>query len=605
MPEQLTATCAVPTPLPVLSLGATAVRAYLNLYQTTYYIILAQAGILHVPLSYSIRVNDDRTVTRMGASSTRAQLPGSGAGVRLGRLRMQLIEHFQQSAKRWPERIAFVQPDGALIDYASALRTVDAIARALRSSGLPADAKIAIFSPNDAAGFLTMLGTVRAGFAWASLNARNTIDDNIAFARLAEASVLFFHSQFEVQVREILAQVPQISLVVCLDRSSSLGSALADFEMATTPAVPDLPDDNDRHCTIFATGGTTGRSRGAVWTNRTWETLFANFWTSAPDCEHPVHLCVAPMTHGAGVLALMLLPKGPTNVILTKADPVEILRAIETHKVTHLFLPPTVLYALLSSPQLDEFDTSSLRFFLISAAPVSPDRLKEAVQKFGSVMCQAFGQAEAPFFLTYLSPQDHLRAVTDPDQAGLLRSCGRATMFSHVEIMDEAGALLPRGKTGEIVARSNLVMAGYFKDPEATAEVSGFGWHHTGDIGWMDVDGYVYIVDRKRDMIITGGFNVFTTEVEAALMSHPAILNCAVIGVPDEKWGEAVKAVVELKPGETAGPEDLIAHCKAALGSVKAPKTIDIWDKLPRSPVGKVLKRSIRDRFWSGQQRAV
>jgi acyl-CoA synthetase (AMP-forming)/AMP-acid ligase II len=178
-------------------------------------------------------------------------------------------------------------------------------------------------------------------------------------------------------------------------------------------------------------------------------------------------------------------------------------------------------------------------------------------------------------------------------------------MFSEVEIMDEAGRILGAGKTGEIVTRGNLVMAGYYKDPDATAAVSEFDWHHTGDVGFKDEAGYVYIVDRKRDMIISGGFNVFSTEVESALLSHPAILDCAVIGVPDEKWGEAVKAVVELKPGASGTPDELITYCKSLLGSVKSPKTLDIWDTLPRSPVGKVLKRVIRDQFWAGRQRCV
>lgn len=518
---------------------------------------------------------------------------------------MQLIAHFERAAGLWPERTAFVQPDGVRITYAAAKQAVDSIAHHLAGAGLPHDAKIAILSPNDANGFLAMLGAIRGGYAWSSLNARNTVEDNIAFAALAEARALFFHSDFEDQARRIMSELPMISLAVCLDRHSDLGSALHDLLLPGAADLPALSDCDHRPCTIFASGGTTGRSKGAVWTNQTWETLLANFWSCAPKCEQPVHLCVAPMTHGAGVLALMLLPKGPTNVLLTKADPLAILKAIQTHRVTHVFLPPTVLYALLAAPELKDYDTSSLKFFLISAAPVSPDRLKEAVEAFGPVMCQAFGQAEAPFFLTYLSPEEHVRAVTNEPDSALLTSCGRATMFVEVEIMDEEGRILAHGERGEIVARGNLVMAGYYKDQQATEDVSGFGWHHTGDIGWKDAEGYIYIVDRKRDMIISGGFNIFTTEVEAALMAHPAVLNCAVIGVPDDKWGEAVKAVVELKPGERAEPDEMIAHCKAALGSVKSPKTIDIWDELPRSPVGKILKRSIRDRFWSNQNRAV
>jgi acyl-CoA synthetase (AMP-forming)/AMP-acid ligase II len=178
-------------------------------------------------------------------------------------------------------------------------------------------------------------------------------------------------------------------------------------------------------------------------------------------------------------------------------------------------------------------------------------------------------------------------------------------MFSRVEIMNEAGDLMPPRAMGEIVARSNLVMKEYYKDPEATKAVSAFGWHHTGDIGFKDEEGYVYIVDRKRDMIISGGFNVFSTEVEAHLLAHKAVQDCAVIGVPDEKWGEAVTAVVELRAGTAATPDELIAFCRPALGGVKTPKHIEIWPTLPRSPVGKVLKRAIRDRYWVGRNRAV
>ena len=447
-----------------------------------------------------------------------------------------------------------------------------------------------------------MLGVLRSGYTWVSLNIRNTMDDNIALAQTAEARVLFFHSQFEKEAEQIRGSVSGLDLCICLNRSSPIGPSLGDIRAAPLISLPELAEDNARPCTIFATGGTTGRSKGAVWTNQTWETLLANFWTCAPPAEHPIHLCVAPMTHAAGVLALMLLPRAPTNILMTGAAPRAILEAIERHRVTHLYLPPTVLYALLSSPHLKEFDTSSLNFFLIAAAPVSAEKLREAVDAFGLVMCQSFGQAKAPFFLTYLSPEDHQLALSSEADAKILQSCGRPAMFSEVEIMDEEGRILPPGETGEIVARENLVMAGYYKDEDATKAVSQFGWHH---IGVKDEAGYVYIVDRKRDVIISGGFNVFSTEVESALLAHPSILDCAVIGVPDEKWGEAVKAVVELKSDAEASAEQLIAHCKSLLGSVKAPKSVEIWEVLPRSPVGKILKRSIREKFWSGHQRSV
>ena len=184
-------------------------------------------------------------------------------------------------------------------------------------------------------------------------------------------------------------------------------------------------------------------------------------------------------------------------------------------------------------------------------------------------------------------------------------SCGRPTVFTQVEIMDDDGRLLAPNERGEIVVRGTLVMKGYYRNPKATEEASRFGWHHTGDIGFKDDDGYFYIVDRKRDMIISGGFNIYPSEIEQVLWAHPSVQDCAVVGVPDEKWGEAVKAVIQMKEGTKATVEELAAFCRQRLGGMKTPKSFEIWDQLPRSPVGKVLKRTIRDRYWTGRDRNV
>jgi acyl-CoA synthetase (AMP-forming)/AMP-acid ligase II len=518
---------------------------------------------------------------------------------------VRLIDYFDGSAQSYPAKTAFIQPDGARLTYAEVEQQSRTIAAALHGSGVPETGKVAVYSPNDARAFIAMLAIFRSGRVWVPLNARNTVEDNSAFMNYTDVECLFYHSNFENEVRQLRASAPLLKQCICLDRDGGLGPSLSGFSSAGASVCPDIPDDPHRPCNILATGGTTGRSKGAVWTNLTWETLIANFWTCTDATgPAPVHLCVAPMTHGAGVLALMLMPKAPTNVILDKPDPRSILSAIEAHGVTHLYLPPTVLYVLLASPELQETKLTSLKLFLISAAPVAPEKLRAAVQTFGPVMAQSFGQAEAPFFLTFLSPEDHRRATQDHGSERL-QSCGRPTMFSRIEVMNEKGDLLPARAVGEIVARSNLVMKEYYKDPEATRAVSAFGWHHTGDIGFKDEEGYVYIVDRKRDMIISGGFNVFSTEVEARLLAHEAVQDCAVIGVPDEKWGEAVTAIVELKAGIAATPDELIAFCRPALGGVKTPKSIEIWPALPRSPVGKVLKRAIRDRYWAGRARAV
>jgi acyl-CoA synthetase (AMP-forming)/AMP-acid ligase II len=235
---------------------------------------------------------------------------------------------------------------------------------------------------------------------------------------------------------------------------------------------------------------------------------------------------------------------------------------------------------------------------------MSSNKLKEAIAIFGSVMAQTYGQAESPMLCTFLSPQDH-DVVGNPSLERRLQSCGRPTVFTPVEIMDDEGNLLGPEQAGEIVTRGNLVMKGYYNNPEATEQASTFGWHHTGDVGLKDADGFVYIVDRKRDMIISGGFNLYPSEIEQVIWSHPSVQDCAVIGVPDEKWGEAVKAVVELKTGESVSPDEIMAFCRERLGGMKTPKTVEVWAQLPRSAVGKVLKKDIREPFWVGQTRRV
>jgi acyl-CoA synthetase (AMP-forming)/AMP-acid ligase II len=219
-------------------------------------------------------------------------------------------------------------------------------------------------------------------------------------------------------------------------------------------------------------------------------------------------------------------------------------------------------------------------------------------------MAQTYGQAECLMLCTFMSPREHL-VIGDPKLERRLMSCGRPTIFTQVEIMDDDGKILGPEEKGEIVTRGNLVMKGYFNQPQATEEASRFGWHHTGDIGLKDADGFVYIVDRKRDMIISGGFNIYPSEIEQVIWAHPSVQDCAVIGVPDEKWGEAVKAVIELKQVHTVTENEMLVFCREKLGGMKTPKTIEFWPQLPRSPVGKVLKREIREKFWASQARRV
>ena len=356
---------------------------------------------------------------------------------------------------------------------------------------------------------------------------------------------------------------------------------------------------------IPTTSGTTGLPKGVMLTNENWEAMTAAYQIVMRHEAPPVHIVAAPLTHAAGYLSSTMLSVGGTNVILPRPDAGLILEAIDRHKGTALFLPPTVIYTMLAHPRLKEYDYSSLRFFLYGGAPMSVQKLREAMEVFGPVMAQTYGQTEAPMTATLLTPRDHVEALGNPDLNKRLWSAGREGPLVRTEIMDDDGNLLAVGERGEVVCRGTVVMKGYYNNPQATAEVSTNGWHRTGDIGLKDAEGFVYIVDRKKDMIISGGFNVYPTEVEQVLWTHPAIQDCAVIGAPDDKWGEAVTAVVELKPGAKVDAEELVALCKERVGSVKAPKRVEFWDALPRSAVGKVLKREIRRKFWEGRDRAI
>jgi fatty-acyl-CoA synthase len=282
--------------------------------------------------------------------------------------------------------------------------------------------------------------------------------------------------------------------------------------------------------------------------------------------------------------------------VMPAPDLGEFLTLIEQHEVTHTFLPPTLIYMLLAHPALDSTDLTSLQCLWYGAAPISADRLAEAITRIGPVMGQLFGQSEAPMMVSTLAPADHLRADGSIARERL-SSAGRPTPLVTVGIMSDDGELLPTGERGEVVVRGSLVMAGYHKDDEATAEASRFGWHHTGDIGYLDEDNFLYLVDRAKDMIISGGFNVYSAEVERALMAHPDVQDCAVIGLPDEKWGERVVAVLQPKPGTTVSAEEVTAFVKERIGSVKAPKQVEVWPDLPRSKIGKVLKPDIRARM--------
>lgn len=444
--------------------------------------------------------------------------------------------------------------------------------------------------------FASVFGISRAGAVWCPINPRNEAAENRELLAGFDCEVVIYQGAFAPLVEQIAPELPEVHTFVRLDGEPVEGHlAWADFVAAGEGMTVERHAE-DELALIVGTGGTTGRPKGVMLLERNIEAMTALTLMGYPFGPRPVYLAVAPLTHAAGVLCFPMLAMGGEVVIMRTPDVHGVLERIAAHRVTHLFMPPTLIYMLLQAEELDATDLGSLQCFWYGAAPMSVARLEEALTRIGPVMAQLFGQTEAPMMISMLPPDEHF----DADGAvarGRLASAGRPAPLVTTAIMAEDGTLLPPGERGEIVVRGSLVMAGYYKNPEATAEASAHGWHHTGDIGYLDEEGYLFIVDRAKDMIISGGFNVYSTEVEQALMAHEAVQDCAVVGLPDERWGERVVAVVQPHAGQVVDPDELIAFVKGRIGSVKAPKEVHVWDDLPRSKVGKVVKPEIKARL--------
>jgi fatty-acyl-CoA synthase len=522
---------------------------------------------------------------------------------------MRTIDYFDKQATLAPDRTVLIAGDQRYT-YAEMQALTHRLAGAMLDAGLVHQEAVAIMSPNDGAIVTAMLGLWRAGGVWIPVNTRNALADNIAYLNYVRAGWLFYHSSYSADAHEVKRQVPSIRHMICLDGPDAGNPALADFMRPEGSApIADLGDpsgNNEELTAIIATGGTTGPAKGVRVLNRSWgcmlETI-GNIMAVEPGL-HPVFLATAPLTHAAGPVTMAGIAMGATIVVLPGFDADAVMDAFETHRVTHTFLPPTALYTMLAHPDVRRRDYSSLRYFLLAGSAVSPEKLREAVGVFGPVMCQSYGQTEFHLVATWLSPQV-VAAAAAGDHPERLASCGQATYSCRVELMDDDGRILPTGEVGEIVGRGGIVGGGYFEMPEVSAETWAHGWHHTGDVGRRDENGFYYIVDRKKDMIVSGGFNVFCTEVEAAVTEVPGVRECAAIGIPDEKWGEAVTAIVVVDPANAPTADAIIAHAKGRIGSVKAPKHVIVREEIPRTPVGKFDKKALRAEFWGGKDRAV
>jgi fatty-acyl-CoA synthase len=509
---------------------------------------------------------------------------------------MRFIDYLDKGASLGADAPCLTM-DGRDLSYGAVQRLSYRIARAFERSGIAAGEKVAILSGNDPLAFSCVFGISRAGAVWCPINPRNEAAENKFILDGFDCSLLLFHSSFAEMVETVRQDLPRLRVLVCLDSELPFAPSFEQW-------LGGLSDDSyqrepvDDLAMIPGTGGTTGKPKGVMLSGRNIEAMTALTLMGYPFKGRPVYLALAPLTHAAGVLCFPIMTLGGRIVIMHHPDIGEFLNLIELYRVTHTFLPPTVIYMLLDHPKLDRSRLGSLQCFWYGAAPISAGRLAEALRRIGP-MAQLFGQTEAPMMISMMAPDEHYNP-NGSIAMQRLSSAGRISPLVQVAIMDADGKVLPTGERGEIVVRGSLVMEGYYKNPQATAEASAHGWHHTGDIGHIDGDGYLYIVDRAKDMIITGGFNVYSIEVENALRAHESVQDCAVVGLPDDKWGERIVAVVQPRAGHSVDPTALTAFVKQQIGSVKAPKQIEVWDNLPRSKVGKVLKPDIRERLTGG-----
>ena len=488
--------------------------------------------------------------------------------------------------------------------YAEVRARASQYQQALASRGLGVGSRVAVISANRPEVLYNIIAMQVTGCCGTALHPMGSVEDHAFVLEDAEVETLVYDPDvFGDRAAELAARVPGLKNLLAFGPSDAGDdySALADTFTPRRLVAPDVSADDVG--SIAFTGGTTGKPKGVL---ATYRSSAAMTMAQMAEWEWPEEsrvLIPTPLSHAGAALFVPTLQRGGALYVMQGFTPDLFFDTIEEHKITSTFLVPVMIYYLLDSPRAATADMSSMETIFYGASPMSPTRLAEGIEKWGPVFYQIYGQAEAPMVVSHLKRADH--DLSKPER---LASCGRPSPWVQVALLDDENQRVAEGEPGEICVRGPLVMKGYHNRPEATAEAFDGGWLHTGDVGRFDEEGFLYIVDRKKDMIVTGGFNVFPKEVEDVISAHPSVAQVAVIGVPDERWGESVKAVVVLRP-EVEGSDilatELMEAVKAAKGSVQTPKSVDFSEAIPLSAVGKPDKKELRKLYWGDTGRGV
>ncbi len=509
-----------------------------------------------------------------------------------------------RAAQEYSNNICVVE-GGKRITFREVNERANRLANALLDGGLKKGDRVAVLMGNSWRVVEVDLGIARAGLVRVSLNARLAIKDHVTMLNETEVQAFIVGPEYVEHAGEMEPQLATVKRIILTQGSHAGWATYEDLLASASPSDPAVDINEDDLYQIQYTSGTTGQPRGAMIHHGAWlSSLYFHLAEMETIRETDALLHVAPMTHSAGVFALPHFVRGARQVVLKKFDPQVVLETIEKEKITFVVLVPTMIYMLLAEPNVKKFDLSSLKTILYAASPMSVEKLKEAIAIFGRVFQQGYGLTECIPPVAHFPKEDH---VVDgpPEIVKRLGSCGRPAIGVEVRVIGEDGNQVKPGEVGQIVCRSGNVFKGYLNRPEDTAKTLRDGWLYTRDLATVDEYGYLYIVDRLDDMIISGGFNIFPREVEEVLYAHPSVYEVAVVAVPDEKWGEAVKAVVALKQGASATQQELIDFCEERLTRFKKPKTVDFVDALPKNPNGKILRRALREQYWKGRGRLV
>jgi acyl-CoA synthetase (AMP-forming)/AMP-acid ligase II len=525
---------------------------------------------------------------------------------------MILTETLKKASKLFPEKQAIVC-GGKRWTYREFHTRVNRLSSCLKAFGINKNDKVAILLPNCHTFLEAYYGIAQIGATSVPINIRLSPGEIDFILQDSESKVLISNPVYQKQIDPIREKMSGIKKIIWTgDGIKAQEDRDLHYEKVLELGDPNPPQETvitgEDIAQIYYTSGTTGRPKGVMLSHKNVMTHALGTIAEIHLTDQDVWIHVAPLFHLADAWATWAITwVGGTHVLVREFDAKTVLETIEKEKVTLSNLIPTMLNLMVNYPEVGKYDYSSLRVLLSGGAPIAPEVVRKIVETFKCDYIQTYGMTETSPYLTVSILKGHLKTLPDKEQLKFKSKTGREFISVELKVVNDKGGEIKKDEkeVGEIIVRGDIVTKGYWKLPEETAKAIKNGWLYTGDMAVIDEEGYVTIVDRKKDMILTGGENVYSTEVENVLYMHPAILECAVVGVPDEKWGEAVKGVVVLKQGNTANEQEIIRFCKDRIAHYKAPKSIDFIEALPRTGSGKIQKKGLRDQYWKGYEKKV